>query len=724
MKQKGILRNLLISYVVIVLIYVGAWSVLQMKAVSILKKQTDTIYSHMLTVLSSVVDNEVQSIKGVSADIVMDSATSGLLDRFRRGEPYDAEKVRQVVGKLRSVKSNAWSIDTIFLYMYDEDKVISSTTAASGELFFDTYLMNLDLTFEEWKENLMGISRNGYHVLRNKDGSSTVMFLQPVPMANIPGRKEGVLAIAVSTDVIDEHIRTIQQDHNIKIDVITETGEMVVGSVIENPHDYQMIERISDKTGWSYQTYVPFASFRQQERLFVMLALGIIGTATVFGALIIYYSLRKNYTPLRNLIVRMEKSIEGQDVSENEVDYLWNSFQIMVEKQKDDEARLGHQSLEMKSLFIGQSFHGRMVSERMEEEYLRLFRLGFVNEAFVVIKVIPWNEDPQLVEDRLRGDGIYLDGRQMFSGGRTVEKDDYFYLMDASEYAMEELAAELERFQEACSCKIVMSAIHRGSEEIAQAYSEVLGTDGYGEASGGKNLIIYSGDVLRGAAWQADYGAAEKKLVNIVSARQKEEASACLDEIWELIYKEGPVSIGEIKFLIMGLFNRILGESGDRENRSIILNCSKKIRLVSGNGSVQKIRDISYETIEALCREVIEETSRETLLRQQVMELIDSRYTDPDLSVNSICRELERSSSSVMKVFGGGNGVLYYINERRIQEAKRIILRDNGQVGIAKVAEEAGYANQNTFIRVFKKYEGITPGKFCELVKRLEEEKI
>lgn len=80
MKSKSILRNMLISYGVIILLYIGAWSVMQMKAVSILKEQTEIIYSDLLTVLSGVVDNEILDIKKVSLDIAMDPVNVSLMD--------------------------------------------------------------------------------------------------------------------------------------------------------------------------------------------------------------------------------------------------------------------------------------------------------------------------------------------------------------------------------------------------------------------------------------------------------------------------------------------------------------------------------------------------------------------------------------------------------------------------------------------------------------------
>ena len=54
-----------------------------------------------------------------------------------------------------------------------------------------------------------------------------------------------------------------------------------------------------------------------------------------------------------------------------------------------------------------------------------------------------------------------------------------------------------------------------------------------------------------------------------------------------------------------------------------------------------------------------------------------------------------------------------YINSVRLNEAKKMLTSTNKSV--KDIASLAGYGNNTTFIRVFKKSEGITPSKYREL---------
>ncbi len=48
----------------------------------------------------------------------------------------------------------------------------------------------------------------------------------------------------------------------------------------------------------------------------------------------------------------------------------------------------------------------------------------------------------------------------------------------------------------------------------------------------------------------------------------------------------------------------------------------------------------------------------------------------------------------------------------RIKHAKALIQSEKGGLTIKQVAQQVGFENLNSFIRVFKKYEGVTPGEF------------
>lgn len=98
-------------------------------------------------------------------------------------------------------------------------------------------------------------------------------------------------------------------------------------------------------------------------------------------------------------------------------------------------------------------------------------------------------------------------------------------------------------------------------------------------------------------------------------------------------------------------------------------------------------------------------------LIERIISLIEKKYHDP-ISLDSIADELSMSSGYVSEFFKKTTGVNFikYVHLKRIEKAKELI--KNSNKNIYDIAQELGFDNVNTFIRVFKKYEGITPGLY------------
>ena len=100
----------------------------------------------------------------------------------------------------------------------------------------------------------------------------------------------------------------------------------------------------------------------------------------------------------------------------------------------------------------------------------------------------------------------------------------------------------------------------------------------------------------------------------------------------------------------------------------------------------------------------------------EVKAFVDSNYGDPNLDITMIAGHFAISSSYLSKKFKSGTGVslLDLINKTRIENAK--LMLSNKGARISDIATSCGFINSNTFIRVFKKYEGVTPGSYREFL--------
>lgn len=92
--------------------------------------------------------------------------------------------------------------------------------------------------------------------------------------------------------------------------------------------------------------------------------------------------------------------------------------------------------------------------------------------------------------------------------------------------------------------------------------------------------------------------------------------------------------------------------------------------------------------------------------------IIDSSYNDPMLGLYSISAAIGLSNSYISRVFKQkyGIGITKYINRVRVEKAKELIAM--GNMNIKSIAISVGFSSDISFIRVFKKHEQTTPGRY------------
>ncbi|MOA16486.1 Bifunctional transcriptional activator/DNA repair enzyme AdaA [compost metagenome] len=91
---------------------------------------------------------------------------------------------------------------------------------------------------------------------------------------------------------------------------------------------------------------------------------------------------------------------------------------------------------------------------------------------------------------------------------------------------------------------------------------------------------------------------------------------------------------------------------------------------------------------------------------------MQQNYSDKNLSVSLIGDQFRLTPQYVSRLFReqtGHGGLHDFISQTRIEAAKALLLEGTS---IDETASRVGFASSHAFIRVFKKYEGITPGKY------------
>jgi YesN/AraC family two-component response regulator len=106
----------------------------------------------------------------------------------------------------------------------------------------------------------------------------------------------------------------------------------------------------------------------------------------------------------------------------------------------------------------------------------------------------------------------------------------------------------------------------------------------------------------------------------------------------------------------------------------------------------------------------------------QIVEYVHEHHR-LDISLTDMAEYFNLSPNYISQLIKEKTGKIFkeYLSEFRVKQAKRI-MNEQGELKIHDVACLVGWRNVNTFIRVFKKYEGVTPGQYKQEMEREEGE--
>lgn len=99
-------------------------------------------------------------------------------------------------------------------------------------------------------------------------------------------------------------------------------------------------------------------------------------------------------------------------------------------------------------------------------------------------------------------------------------------------------------------------------------------------------------------------------------------------------------------------------------------------------------------------------------IAKRARDLIDRDYADRNMGLYLVAEQLGVSQSYLSRIFKRTFqiGIVEYLNRLRIDRAKALLA--SGRTNVKHVSKLVGFSNDVHFIRVFKKYEQTTPGKY------------
>ena len=257
------------------------------------------------------------------------------------------------------------------------------------------------------------------------------------------------------------------------------------------------------------------------------------------------------------------------------------------------------------------------------------------------------------------------------------------------------------------------SNIHDNISCLSIAYEEVLLALEYSEIIGDNTIIAYK-DIENPTRYYHYSSQQQNRMLSLLNAGNNIDCSNLIKAIYDEHYNTENISVHILHCLNYNIVATIIKALNDEIDAKFLnkLQPATSISLLKNQGDIlNKILSIVKEVCEYKLK--LLESHKLHILSKNIKEYIEENYYSPDLNINTIGLAFNLSGQYLSKLFKlQTNERLHeYINKIKIQKATKLLLEDK-HLTIYNISQKIGYLNTNNFIRIFKKYEGVTPGEY------------
>lgn len=749
-RQFSVYRVLLASFLLMLTLSAAAQLIAALKSNQILMGEIERANDASLEALRTSFDDTFTVLQEWCAEISLDTQINTLIaQQGERRNPQSAYLNVPVVRRLAEVRFASSYVSGLYLYLLKDDYVLTPDGKYAPEEYFQKLFGDGgELSLADWKQMHVQPFFSQYETM-SVDASSArrksfLLYGLPVGAAS---QRSAVLGMELSMQNLNRlvtksewlsgaYVGIVDHASNV-ISLGSEEAEGLLRHVrLEEEGTRMKLEEIDGRrfyvtdiasavNGWRYVSLIPQSTYLQSRNTLLTLFAVVMGLTLAIGVALSFLLARIHYTPVQRLVRMMEtpKIPRGRVKSENEYAVLERSIQsVQRENWALSELNRGQEDT-LRRRFLTSLLQGSLVDAYEIEGVLRECGMRLEGDGYAVAVFNPHGA-----------------GRRPPQPGGALEKairtrllpelDAACVLMESAACLIvsvkgegrERMRAGLEAVLSSCGGEAALacvSATHGDAGGIHAAYLECSELLEYANLMGLGGVCFYEDMPARSEDRVVNTRVSEEKLVNLLRAGQYPQAQKVFGEMLDETFRVGGLSIQAMKCNLYGLIyslSRVVGTPRSPEQLPML----ETLRPVERLMVCKTVPDLRRE-MNALLREMDEAMRASVPPRVEGAELLDgasafiqARYAQQDLSVAMVAEAMGVTPVAITRVFQRllGMGTLDYIHHTRLKAAKQLL--SASERSIREIAELTGYNNSVTFIRVFKKYEGVTPGQYRE----------
>lgn len=738
MGKSKVYIKMFLSYLGMLLLPILLGTVIYAAAFNVMKEQSAKMNENMLEMVRRQIDQRMAEINKIASRLAMDSKiqkASMVKGKFQTDDQFMLYDIFKDLSN-QSVSENF--ISDIFIYFKNTKTVSSIKGTMSLDLYYKLYYENKDYSMEEFADYIGRPHYADSAAIHREKGGDILLFT----MSNLGmdlKDASATVCIAVKFSDIEKILSSMAWNDQMGIMIIDENnqvigigpGSLLPGLTYEDFHAFSTGNivniRQSEVNKWKYISVIPVSVIEKDIRDVRKIAVLGLFLCIAAGFWISYYLTKKSYNPLKSMM-KVFKKYSNDEIKAGENEYQWLNEQVdrFFKEQVDAKRLMCQNQKNLKAYYLSQLLHDSYNSNMDHLKQYDICLDGSYNRAIYFIfknmdlpeksyemcaqenalrKFILINILEETLSNYVQVELVEM-GENVAAviSGKSEEPEQLNILREHIEQVQQMIE---ERFDFAFAVLIGPSG--QGLGRIHALWQQTLELESYINLLD-TDLISFEG--VKDIQPQYHYSMeAEQKIINGIKVGDKKAAKENMEQVFAENF-HGKVSTGICRCLIFDMIGTLLKGA----NAGGYLNAAREIDFNQGFHVKQPISELKgqfFDAIDIICQKIADEQKRmagDDLLSQKIELYIQESYQDPDLNISITSQHFNMTPAYLSSIYKKqtGRSLLDYINSVRIAHAERLLMEGKG---VMEAAQMTGFRDCGTFIRVFKKKKGITPGQ-------------
>lgn len=479
---------------------------------------------------------------------------------------------------------------------------------------------------------------------------------------------------------------------------------------------YAVSYKKSDKSGFTYVTMLPKSSLVAPINRAIWQWGSWMAAIFLAGCVLVYLLMLFNYNPVKRLAALVE-TMRGQSLRRaNIFETIGHVIHDMANSNRNLGLKLEANRSAVKEHLLASLLKGEFVSvETFNAQEQESGIMLPYQEIAVLLLEIPTSLVP--MKDRLYEEVEAWFGGDITGYSKETMEDRRILFIISSGCSAEAWRDWLDRMHEHLTvvfqAPITMGVGNRYVElvQTGRSYLEASTAIDYKLIKGNQRVLLF-GELP--AHDHAELLSPRRVLEDLEIVLQHGNAGRIADTIHQIAMrmKQSGLTLFLARELCYDMIRKFIVFAEKRNPGGVIVSFPDVLTLTEYT-TLDEIVDLLTTASVTFCDllEAKKPTSPSALI-QQITQYISAHCGEYDFSVQKIAEHFSLSLSYLSRYFKEQTGrtVMEYMNEVRIDQAKRLLRADD--CSVKDIVQQIGYSDVSSFIRKFKQTVGVTPGEY------------